>query len=101
MQKTLVLTLLILPLATASCTTRGADYEDLVAQNYKTSTLMKNKAGLPGWEVTNGENTYFCRMAATMAVGDNDTYNPFDNPKLSDLEAGRPRPKDAKRCLQM
>lgn len=105
----------------ASCTTTGGDYNMLLAEDYKTSAITRNAAGQRGWQVSDGEQTYFCEMAATKALNGPDEMIIFsssgrmitansqvykntlgvssiDAAQWSDLEAGRPRAQDVGDC---
>ena len=120
------LSLLPIAVGMASCSSTGSTYsggtyEKLKAENYATSAITKNAAGQRGWQVSNGEKTYFCKMAATKALdgqdglvifsssgrmlpADKDVYmtsvgiKEVDAPQWSDLEAGRPRSQDVGAC---
>lgn len=87
----------------ASCSSTGsvytgAEYETLKAENYTTSNLTTNKAGQRGWQVSNGEKTYFCKLTATIMVIGTPASNIMDHPNKADIDEGRPRPQDVGKC---
>ncbi len=102
----------------------AASYKKLAGQGYKTGKLVKNRAGVSGWYVTNGKIRYFCKMKGGVfqvgktgliahssagrvvkldrrAFEDNLKRPATGLTQYSDAKAGRITPYDVKGCNKL
>jgi len=99
---------------------QAESYASLRTNGYKTSKLTRGASGSLGWFVSSGEKKFFCPMRVGIAyvgktgmVGftssgrqvalNRKVYEQrvgFDptTPQLSDLQAGRPNPRNVRNC---
>ncbi len=97
----------------------AASFESLVAEGYKASRLTRNSLDVPGWFLSRGDEKYFCRLEATLAIKNKTklvsilrtgfmsevSRKAYETgasskslPKLNNLVAGKPRPEDVGAC---
>lgn len=105
-------------------TADAASYKRLVAKGYGTGQMTRSGSGGLGWVVSNGKESYFCKMKATLAYVSKTRMVSFTAagrqieldrkvfeksmggrtgriPNLSDLEAGRLHPDDVGSCRRL
>ena len=99
----------------------AATYSDLVAKGYKTSSMTESRGGAPGWILSGGGKTYFCRLGVSVvlsgkngmvSISSSGRQSPLDKqayvksrgasvasfPRLEDLKAGRLKPEYVREC---
>lgn len=99
-------------------------FSGLADKGFTTGKLTKSAGGSQGWVLSNGQDKYFCTMRATMAYTPGGGLVSFTSsgrqvkidrkafekvlggpdktiPQLSDLNAGKPKPRDVGACVRM
>ncbi len=77
---------LVALVASTAASYAAPSYSELKSSGFSSGPMTRNKAGILGWNVRNGFETYFCRFRAGVVNNNNE------------LKRGNPRPNQVGYC---